>query len=156
MRRIFIALACFAAACSGDSPTGTDGPLTMTQVYHQKNTGIRAQRGEVISRESRWSQVWDEINSTISPKPPLPTVNWDTQMLVLAARGETADACKDVEIERVERQSGELRVSIAEKNPGANCGACPPVVVHPVHVVAVPRAATGARFDWHAATANCP
>jgi hypothetical protein len=158
MRYFAIAMACFAAlACSDDQlPTGVNGPVAMTQIVRQKQSGITARRAEVIARETRWVQVWDEITSRQSPKPPLPTVNWDTQLLVLAALGESGDACKDVEIERIDRTDGALVVSILDKSPGANCNPCPPVTVQPVHVVAVPRAAASATYSWRPFTMSCP
>lgn len=157
MRSFLIALACFAAlGCDDINIPGIDGPVPMTQVFRQKTSGIMARRGEVITREARWVQVWDEITSRQSPKPPLPTIDWNTHLLVLAAGGETGDACKDLEIEKVERNDGALVVSILDKSPGTNCNPCPPVTIQPVHVVSIVRAATSATFDWKAVTVNCP
>lgn len=158
MRIFLIAMACFAAlGCADDLvPTGVDGPVAMTQIVRQKQSGITGRRAEVITRETRWVQVWEEITSRQSPKPALPSVNWESQVLILAALGETGDACKDVEIERVERTSGALVVSILDKNPAPNCNPCPPVTAQPVHVVAVPRAAAGATYNWRLFTITCP
>jgi hypothetical protein len=141
------------AGCSGSesSPTGPDGPVQMTEVYKDQSTGVLGRRAEVISRESRWVEVWSEIVSNRSPKPALPAVNFDEKILVLAALGDTGDACKSVRIETVTRVAGALNISIAETRPPANCS-CPPVTVQPVHVVAIPRAATDASFNWRTLT----
>lgn len=158
MRFLLIAIASVAAlGCANEvDVTGVNGPVAMTQVFRQKTSGIAVRRGEVITREARWVQVWDEIMSRQTPKPPLPAVNWDTQILVLAAGGETGDSCKDLEIEKVERRDGTLIISILDKSPGTNCNPCPPITIQPVHVVSVPRAATSAIYDWRAVTVNCP
>ena len=141
------------AGCNGgeSSPTGPDGPVQMTEVYKDQSTGVLGRRAEIISRESRWIEVWSEIVANRSPKPAIPSVNFDERILVLAALGDTADACKSVRIESVTRNGGALSVSIAETRPPANCS-CPPVTVQPVHIVAVPRAATDASFNWHTVT----
>lgn len=135
------------AACNGESnPTGTDGPVPMTQVYKSKSSGLTGRRGEIVSRQSRWAEVWDEITAGMSPKPALPAVDFEQVLLVVGATGELPDACSDGRIESVTRVSGALEVSILEERR-PNC-VCPAVVVRPVHVVSVPRAATGASFAF--------
>ncbi|HYH08887.1 MAG TPA: hypothetical protein VEK11_17675 [Thermoanaerobaculia bacterium] len=153
---LLIALVVFAG-CNGESdPTSPDGVLPFTQVAKEKNSGITQRRAEVIALQSRWVQVWDEMMSTRSPKPPVPQVDFETKILILAAYGETGDACRDVEIERVDRRSGALEVSIADKRRAPNCPVCPPVTAQPVHVVSVERAATGVNYTWLNRTDGCP
>ncbi len=138
--------------CDRDSsPTSPDGAVAFTTVHTTQHSGIRTRRGEVIARADVWQRTWDEINATLSPKPPLPAVDFERNLLLLAALGETGDACKRVAIESVERRSGELRVSVKEIRAPASC-VCPPVTVQPVHVVSVARAASGASFDFRSVT----
>lgn len=158
MRALTLSLALvLLASCNGDSdPTAPDGPVPFTQVAKEQYTGIRMRRAEIISRESRWAEVWDEITATRSPKPALPPVNFETQILILAAYGESGDACRDVRIEKVDRRNGVLEISILDQQRPPNCPVCPPVVVQPVHVVSVARAATGASYTWRVTTQQCP
>lgn len=138
----------------GGTPPGgpaPDGVVAFTVVHTTQQSGIRTRRGEVISRADVWQRTWDEINATISPKPPLPAVDFERNLLLLAALGEQGDACKRVAIERIERTGGTLRVSVKESRPPASC-VCPPVTVQPVQVVSVERAATGASFDFRSVT----
>jgi hypothetical protein len=141
------------AACSGESnPVGTDGPVPTTQVYRSRTSGIASRRGEIISRQSRWVEVWDEITASASPKPPIPNVDFEQVLLVFAAGGELPDACSDARIESVTRVSGSLDVSIVEERR-PTC-VCPPMTIRPVHVVSVPRAATGASFSFRVANVS--
>ena len=153
--------ACFfllvlTAACGGNSsPTSPDGPVVTAEVFRDKTSGVKDRRGEIISRESRWAEVWDEIVSQRSPKPPRPNVDFDSRILIFAGLGETADSCKGVRVAEVERRGGALAIAIAETRPPAGC-TCPPMIVQPVHVVSVPRAATDATFQWRSVTeGNC-
>lgn len=144
------------AGCNGDSsPTGPDGAIAFTEVYRDKNSGISRRRAEVISRQDAWERAWDEIMSSRAPKLPTPTVNFDDNILILAALGETPDSCKDVRIDQVNRSAGVLEVTISEVRPPASC-VCPPVVVNPVQVVALPRAAAGANYTWKTRTEGQP
>lgn len=148
-----IAMFLLLASCNGESssPTGVDGVVPFTTVHKEQATGLRARRAEVISRADVWQRTWDEIVANRSPKPPLPAVDFERNLLILASLGETGDACRSIAIDGVERRGGELQVSIKESRRPMNC-VCPPVAVAPVHVVSVPRAATGAAFSYRAVT----
>ena len=150
-----VAVLILLAACNGESnPTGTDGPVPTTEVYKSKTSGLAGRRGEVISRDSRWAEVWDEITAGMTPKPPLPAVNFENAILIVGALGEV-DSCTDGRIESVTRVSGALQISILEERR-PNC-VCPAIVARPVHVVSVPRAATGASFEFRIGNlTTCP
>lgn len=158
MRAIgIVSLMLLIVSCNGEStPTGTDGPVPTTQVYKSKSSGIAGRRGEVISRQSRWAEVWDEITAGQSPKPALPAVNFEESILIFGAVGGLPDGCYDGRIESVQRRSGALEISIVEERH-TGCAVCPQLAVNPVHVVSVPRLATGATFTFRTATINsCP
>jgi hypothetical protein len=148
-----VAVMILLAACQGESnPTGTDGVVPTVLVYKSKSSGIAGRRAEIISRQSIWSETWDQITAGMSPKPPLPNVNFDDSILVFAAGGELSDSCGDIRIASVNRVGGALEVSIIEERR-PTC-TCPAVVVRPVHVVSVPRAATGASFTFSVVNVN--
>ena len=130
--------------------------MPFTQVAKEQMTGITQRRAEVIALESRWVQVWDEITATRTPKPAIPHVDFEKQLLILAAYGETGDACREVQIEKVDRKNGALEVSILDKQRASNCPVCPPVTARPVHVVSIARAATGVNYSWRVSTVACP
>jgi hypothetical protein len=157
MRAFLLIALVLGAGCSGESdPTSPDGPVPFTQVAKEQFSGISQRRAEVIALQSRWVQVWDEINATRTPKPAIPSVDFEKELLILAAYGETGDACRDVQIEKVDRRNGALEVSILDKHRAASCPPCPPVVGRPVQVVSVARAATGVNYSWRVTTVPCP
>jgi hypothetical protein len=136
------------AGCSGESnPTGTNGPVPTTLVYKSKSSGIAGRRAEIISRQSRWVEVWDEITFGQSPKPPMPAVDFENALLIFSAGGELSDSCGDLRIESVTRVDGALVISIVEERR-PTC-TCPAMVVRPVHVLSAPRAATNATFTFN-------
>jgi hypothetical protein len=155
MRRTLAALVLVVLGCSGEStPAGPDGPVAFTDVYQSSFSGITSRRGEIISREARWVEVWDELQSHVSPKPAIPQVDFSNRLLILAALGTNGDRCTKAQITLVEMVGGALRTRVAEVHRPAGCPSCPPDTSQPVHVVSVPRAATGATFDFVVATAT--
>ena len=148
-----VAVMILLAACKGESnPTGTDGFVPTVLVYKSKTSGIAGRRAEIISRQSPWIEAWDQVTAGQSPKPPLPAVNFDESILVFVAGGELSNSCSDIRIESVNRVDGALEVSILEERR-PNC-TCPAIVVRPVHIVSVPRAATGASFTFRVTNLN--
>jgi len=157
MRRL-IAFAVFTlviAGCNGESsPTGTDGVVAFTNVYKAQVSGVASRRGEVISQASRWAEIWESIAAGQSPTPPMPSVNFDTSLLIFAAGGELS-SCSDFKVNSVKRVDGALQIDVVEERR-ANC-VCPAIVARPVHVVSVPRAATGAEFEFQIVNVSgCP
>ena len=148
-----VAVVLLLAGCSSESsPTGTNGPVPTSQVYKSKTSAIPGRRAEIVSRQSRWVEVWDEITANQSPKPAIPVVDFDNVLLIFAAGGELGNACNDIRIESVTRTDGTLAVSILEERR-LNC-ACPAIVIRPVHVVSAPRAATNATFEFRVANVS--
>lgn len=150
---IFTAL--LLASCnsgSDSSPTDPGDVIPFVTVHREQITGVRERRAQLISRQDLWEQMWAEIVSNRSPKPPIPAVDFDRNILIFVALGDTPDACKSVRIDDVERRaSGELLVDVKETRPPPSCS-CPAVVARPVHVVAVPRSATGVAFTFESVT----
>lgn len=130
----------------GSSPTAPDGIVPFTTVFSDFRSGVRTRRMEIISRASEWQAVWTQIVGDQSPAPPLPSVNFDEQLLIFVALGETPDACVRIAVESVTRRDGVLHVAVKRTRPPSSCS-CPAIVAFPVHVVSIPRAATGAEFS---------
>lgn len=152
-----IALLIALAGCGGgdSSPTAPDGPIAFTDVHRSKASGMRTAGAQIVSRPEPWMAMWDSIVLGQTPKPPMPAIDFEKNILIVATLGETPDSCKHVRIDQVVRRNGALDVTISEVRPPASC-TCPPVVVQPVHVVSVPRAALGANYLWRTVTEGPP
>ena len=137
------------------SPTSPDGIVSYADVYMSQTSGFATRHAEVISRESRWAEVWEQITATQSPKPARPAVNFEERILVVVALGETAATCHFVKVDNVQRVDGELRIAVVDAAPQVPGCACPIGSVQPVHVIAVPRLATSASFTWGVKTIPC-
>jgi len=129
--------------------------LSFSTVHQDRYSGIARRRGEVIVNAGRWEAVWQEMHSDRSPQPSLPPIDFGKETLVLAAMGEEGDACWTTEIAEVLAMKESLRVGVLEKRAPMSC-ACPAVVVHPVHVVRIPRRDRPASFSFDRVIAGGP
>ncbi len=135
----------------GRLTTEPSSTLGMVEIHKEQFTGVQTKREEIISSPARWESVWQEIVSNRSPKPPRPSVDFFSHVLVFVARGETADSCRTIAINRVEVDRGRFEVFVDDIRAPMSCS-CPPVVVDPVHVVAVARVASTATFHYRSVT----
>ncbi len=135
-------------ACS-DSPTAPPldpGPVPFTTVLSTQFSGLGSSRQQVIRSGAAWSQVWEEIYPAPDDRPPLPTVDFGADMLLLAAAGEKPDGCYGVEISAAEGVAGRLEVSVVETSEVIGCF-CFQAIVYPVHVVQLRRTSASVVFD---------
>ncbi len=123
----------------------------MIQIHKESGTGVTSKREEVISSQARWHVVWQEINSYRSPSLPEPVVDFASYVLIFVARGVTGDACRSISIERVQLRHRSFEVFVSDARAPLSCS-CPPITVQPVHVVAVPRVAETATFQYSSVT----
>lgn len=141
----------FLVACSEGGSSTEPGPLilpTFQSVFKAKTSGVHMRGGEVILTQERWEEVWAEIHAGLeTPGVPAPTVDFATNMLVMAAMGDEPDSCWDLAISQVRAAVVRLEVDVAETRPPVSC-TCPAEVIQPVHVVLVARADLPAEFDF--------
>ena len=138
------ALALLFLSCDS-SPTEPNSPVTFREVAVVQNSGILSRRHETITTAKRWTEVWTEVHARQSPEPSLPAVEFDRESVLLTAMGENPDACWSVRVHALERFLGTLIADVKEVRAPMSC-ACPPVVVAPVHMVAISRTNDPIRF----------
>jgi hypothetical protein len=92
----------------------------------------------IIRSQTEWASAWVRINDGAHPMPPLPEVNFDTDMVVLAAAGTRPSGGFDITITDAALDAGALRVGVVETTPGAGCFVAA-VITFPVAVARVAR-----------------
>jgi hypothetical protein len=155
-----IALLFTLAACSGDDPV-SPGPGSGTaneippnaqvvafEVVQEVTTpisGIRERRRDVIADETEWAALWDEMQSLVMPKPPVPAIDFGTRMIVFASMGERTSGGYTISVLEAAEEDGVLYVEIEEATPGIECFTTD-VVSTPAVAVSVPRTASTVLF----------
>ena len=143
---VLAALACGAASCQDGSPTAEAGgepvPLvTLVQRSIPAQAGPRRQ--ELIRDAATWRTAWSEIREgSALPEEP-PTVDFDRDMVVLAAM-EMQSCVSRVTIQSVARAGNEVVISILEAPPAPNCVCI--TAERPIHIVRAPKLDGRPRF----------
>ena len=148
----WIALAILASGCDGTvviTDPG-DGAVPFQTVVQSQTSGIDAPREQIIESASEWSAVWSEIGRGGPP----PAVDFDRDMIALAAAGARPNGCYTIEIRSIDVRGGLLRIDVDLNEPGDNC-VCPQGIVHPVHAVRLRRISRASDFDLRRVVQSC-
>ena len=155
-----IALLFTLAACSSDDPV-SPGPGTGTAAEVPPNaqvvafdvvqevttpiSGVVEQRREVIADATEWAALWDEMQSRLVPKPPVPEIDFGTRMVVFASMGERTSGGYTISVLEAAQEDDALYVVVEEATPGIQCMTTD-VVTTPAVAVSVPRTAASVLF----------
>ena len=146
MRRlIWIILPALLVASCGDSITAPPSTQAFETIRQESYSAILTPRNEVIRDQQTWQSLWPAIWGS-SPAPPPPAVDFSRESVVLAAMGETPDACFRTHIVQIAADSSRALIQVEHRRPPPSC-VCPAVIGHPVHVVRTERLPAATQFS---------
>jgi hypothetical protein len=108
-------------------------------------SGITEPTQQVIHTLAAWEQVWTRHWVNRSPAAPVPEVNFDTEMVIVATMGRQRTGGYVIDIVRVAAEGGKLKVFIQRRSPPPGSMTIQ-VLTTPFHMVAVPRSALTPEF----------
>jgi PrcB C-terminal len=134
----------------GTAPEKAATDLEIRRIGRWISSGIKGARQLVIRDPATWSQFWSELGAGVRPQ-----VDFGRDLVIAVASGERSSGGHDIEVQRVTRAGGDLRIEVLRTSPGANCMATA-ALTQPVDVVLVPAAGvTGWSFIDRTATTDC-
>jgi hypothetical protein len=107
------------------------------------NSNIVEPRYEAIRTERAWREIWDR--ATTGSAPPRPQIDFEREMLLLAAMGSRSSGGYTIRIVSVRETRHALVVSVVRNLLGPRCGAIA-AVTEPADIVRV--RATAKRLRW--------
>jgi hypothetical protein len=123
----------FQSAYAGSVPFGT--------IERGEDSGAEPSRSQVFISQAEWSAFWTEHRPTAA----VPSVDFGSDMVILAAVGQRSEAGDSVEIRRVLPVGDSTFVVRVERVPGDFCS--PAQKLHyPYHLVVVPDVPLPVRF----------
>ena len=139
------------------TPPGTIVPVPpqrpANEVARFQNSGINDRRRVVISDPVTWAAVWAQANATNLQPPPVPAIDFDTEVVVLASMGTKNSGGYSIDIISAAVVDGQLRVVVRETSPGPGCMRTAALTA-PVHIVRAPHGGAPA-FIEQSFTRNC-
>jgi len=130
-----------AAACGVER--SVDGQEARSRVGHETildetHSGLDKPLSEVVHDEGRWRELWDQIHRGVSPRPPLPPMDFSRHMLIAVATGTRRSGGFGIAVRSVAVYENELEVDVLESCP-ASGAMVSLALTQPVAVVRVER-----------------
>ena len=83
--------------------------------------GITDRKNQVIKTQEDWNKLWEKTYSIQTPKPKLPKIDFNKEMIIGIYSGEHNSGGYDVEITEIKKHKGEINVSFFYVAPGPTC-----------------------------------
>ncbi len=168
LRPLLLAAALAAGGCAttttqADSrPTANPGPskpvprgATMTLPlarFHNEPRAFTQQSGFhdatnlVIRDRAAWLVAWTALHAGQDSVPPLPAVDFDRELVVLAALGTKPTGGHEILIASAVEEDGAVVVQVSVTMPGPDCMTTQ-VATTPADIARIPRVAAAIGFD---------
>jgi len=75
----------------------------------------------VVRDSSAWQELWQRVNRPFIPAPPVPTIDFQQEMIIVAALGTRPTAGHDVVIEGAEQDSAGIQILVRRSEPAPGC-----------------------------------
>jgi hypothetical protein len=151
-----------ASACRSAFASGQLGGRSSIPVerFRDDQTAYSSYSGfvdssHVVLRDSvTWRRVWQRLNSPFIPPPPLPSVDFSREMVIVTAMGARPSAGYDVVIEGADLDSTGIEVAVRRTTPGRGCPVAA-VITQPVDLARLPASERPVRFRERSVTTSC-
>ncbi|MGQ9630068.1 MAG: protease complex subunit PrcB family protein [bacterium] len=100
----------------------------------------------VIKDEEEWKAIWEKVATPTLPKPEIPKVDFEKNMLIAVFMGQKSTGGYSVEVVGVEYRSDEVVVHIKETSPKPGA-IVTQSLTQPFFIVQVPRSELPVRFE---------
>ncbi|HEY0053541.1 MAG TPA: protease complex subunit PrcB family protein [Caulobacteraceae bacterium] len=123
--------------------------------YFRHSSGLDMTVNLAITSEREWVAMWRRITRRHGEPPDPPAVDFEREMLLLAAMGTQATGGYSIRIEDVIETPDGLEVIVIRTSPGRRCGVTA-ALTSPVDVVRVPVSSRPVRWSVRDAVTDCP
>lgn len=150
--------ACHSAFAAGQ-PAARKEPVPLLRFREGQSafstySGLIDSLRVVVRDSSAWRQLWQQINRPFIPAPALPSIDFQREMVVVAALGSRPSAGFDVVIESAAEDSAGIEVDVRRSSPGVGCPVAA-VVTQPVDLAKLPASARSLRFRERSLVVPC-
>ncbi|HEY4129096.1 MAG TPA: protease complex subunit PrcB family protein [Gemmatimonadaceae bacterium] len=135
------------------------GRLPITRLRNQagsfdSNSGLVDSARVVVRDAATWRTLWGQINQPFIPQPAVPSIDFNRDMVVVAAMGTKPSGGYDIMIEGVTEDSSGVEISVVRSSPGNGC-ALTAARTQPVDLARIPATPRPVRFRERSVVVPC-
>ncbi len=152
-----LAMACRSAFAAGQPGAGEILPMSRLSDRPYSFTtfsGVSDSTRFVVRDSVQWTQTWTRINQPFIPAPTPPRIDFQHEMVVVAALGNRPSEGYDVMLERAVEDSAGIEVEVRVSSPASGCpvGAA---MTQPVDLARIPVSGRPVRFRQRNVVVPC-
>ena len=146
-----LALALVASACLGEA-----ADVAYRQVASGQSSAIQGQAPQLFKLQdpNEWRDFWTQHTEGLDPAPPLPAVDFVTDMVIAVVDQQQPSAGYSLEVKEIVEQDGRLEVYAIRGVPGAGCVNAD-VITQPFQIVALARSEAEPRLFLRVEERSC-
>lgn len=99
----------------------------------------------IIETEVQWEEVWDKIHRFRLPRPELPKIDFETEMVIAVFMGVQKSGSYDIRIVEILQAEKEIRVMVRQREPSPDTVQTM-ALTQPYHVVVIEKSPLPIRF----------
>lgn len=149
---IALALVLGLAACG--SPAAPAENVPVTRVLRGQYSALANAQRLVIRTQTQLDEAWTAAFRTQSHPPPVPSVDFTTELVIVAAMGSRPTSGYCISVDSAAATDGMVTVAVTTTSPPAGSGLLQ-VITMPFDVVRLPRPADSVSFVEKTQTAQC-
>jgi hypothetical protein len=149
----FVSAMVVVVGCADNVPSVQIQPLPEAQPVRYYS-GITTQQRLVVRDAATWASTWQQIVSRIQPPPPVPMVDFASNLVIVAAMGTKPTGGYSIDVDNVRISGPDASISVTEQSPGSGC-VVTQAETAPVAVVLVPQFTGQATFIEHSTQLAC-
>ncbi|HEU4615317.1 MAG TPA: protease complex subunit PrcB family protein [Kofleriaceae bacterium] len=116
------------------------GPTAYT-TYSGLDDAVRT----VVRDSAQWNALWQTIARPFYPAPPMPQVDFDRDMVVVAALGARPSSGYDIVIEGAQQDTSSIEIALRTSSPAPGCPVTA-AITQPVDLATIPTSPRPVRF----------
>lgn len=163
--RVLVVAIALSLGCADASAPPADGaafgarvstwlPDSTAAVAHEYYSGVVDAAGLVIADSQSWASTWDRVYAGRRPQPSLPSVDFRTERVLLAALGQRNSGGYDIRIDSVARFERGSVTYVTTTSPGNRC-ATTQALTQPVDLMRISPVVGPMRFQQRAVVRDC-
>jgi hypothetical protein len=121
---------------------------------YANNSSIEEAEQFIVRDLESWRATWGRVHGRSRPTLPLPAIDFEHEMVAVAAIGRQRSGGFVVRIERAYREGPTLVIVVREEHPGRGC-VVPSALTYPVDLAKLPLDAAPVSFRTEVVTRDC-
>lgn len=143
---ILLTLILFALfSCKSGEIKSKGTPVAFNEIKTGENSAYSKFTTLEIHSFKELSASWTKLFAKYDRKPPIPTIDYEKNMLLVVALGERSNAGYAIKVKSIMESKNELSVITEETKPGNTCNSAM-VMAYPFQLIEIPKTEKPIKF----------